>query len=329
VELITSKKEDGSLLLKRRQFVRRSYHKNVKKSDFLFRADAAPHIGIGDLVSLIKLSEYLDGKKYFIIKDYEASIKLAKSFNLNYFTIDKNISTKDEVDFINKIAKEKEIDKLIIEITEKKLSEYTGLEVSKKIAVNFDGQICDGLDLVINWNSDNMRYSTKSLVGYEYAIIDKNFFKIKKDIPTKILVAMGGADEIDMTYKITKTLLKNKITDLNVIVGAGYKGKVYELIEPKVNVKDMANEYRQAKVAITAGGLSAIEAVATKTPAILIANYEHQIKRCKFLAKIGVAKFLGYRGFDEKRLIESLRGFKIKDYEIKTQKVVDEIFNLG
>ena len=296
---------------------------------YLFRADAAPHIGIGDLVSLIKLSEYLDGKKYFIVKDYEASVKLAKSFNLNYFIIDKNISTKDEVDFINKIVSIKEIDKLIIEITEKKLSEYVGLEAPKKIAVNFDGEICDDLDLVINWNSNTIKYPVRSLVGYEYAIIDKNFFEIKKDLPTKVLVAMGGADEIDMTYKVVKTLLKNKISDLNVIVGAGYKGKVYELLEPKVNIKDMANEYSKAKVAITAGGLSAIEAVATKTPAILIANYEHQIKRCKFLEKKGVAKFLGYREFDEKKLIESLSDFKIKDYEIKTKKVVDEILNLG
>jgi spore coat polysaccharide biosynthesis predicted glycosyltransferase SpsG len=296
---------------------------------YLFRADAAPHIGIGDLVSLIKLSEYLEGEKYFIVKDYEASIKLVESFNLNYFIIDKNISTKDEVDFINKIVRVKEIDKLIIEITEKKLIEYVGLEAPKKIAVNFDGQICDGLDLVINWNSNSMKYPVRSLVGYEYAVIDKRFFEIKKAQPTQVLAAMGGADEIDMTYKIVETLLKNGITDLNVIVGAGYEGKVYELLEPKVNVKDMANEYSQAKVAITAGGLSAIEAVATKTPVILIANYEHQIKRCKFLAEIGVAKFLGYREFDEKKFIESLHNFKIEDYKIKTKKVVDEILNLG
>jgi spore coat polysaccharide biosynthesis predicted glycosyltransferase SpsG len=296
---------------------------------YLFRADAAPHIGIGDLVSLIKLSEYLDGEKYFIIKNYEASLKLVKDYNLNYFVIEKNISIKDEVNFINKVIETKKIDKLILEITERKLNEYEGLKETTKIAINFDGEICNDLDLVINWNSDNLKYPVKSLVGYEYAIIDKKFFNIKKDNPNQILIAMGGADEIDITYKVVKTLLKNNITNLNVIVGAGYKGKVFELIKPKVNVKNMADEYKKAKIAITAGGLSAIEAATTKTPAILIANYFHQIKRCEFLEKQGVAEFLGYRNFDEKELIKNLNGFKINTFEVKTKKVIDEILRVG
>lgn len=292
---------------------------------YLFRADAAPHIGIGDLVSLIKLSEYLDGEKYFIIKNYEASLKLVKLYNLNYFVIDKNISTKDEVKFINKIVAKKNISKLILEITEKSLKEYKGLIAPKKIAINFDGEICEDLDLVINWNSNSLNYPVKSLVGYEYAIIDKRFFDVKKEKPQEILIAMGGADEIDMTYKIVKVLLQNNIKNLNVIVGAGYRGKVFKLICPKVNVKDMTKEYKKAKVAITAGGLSSIEAVASKTPAILIANYFHQIKRCEFLEKNGVAKFLGFREFDEKKLLNYINGFKTSDFEIKTKEVIKEI----
>ena len=290
---------------------------------YLFRADAAPHIGIGDLVSLIKLSEYLEGEKYFLIKDYEASKKLVKSYNLNY-----EIVAENEVEFINNFIKQKNINTAIFEITETTLIKYKDIQAKNLVCVNFDSIVPDNFDFVINWNSITHKYKQKSLVGFEYAIIDKKFFNIKKENPKEILIALGGADEFDFTYQIVKLLLENNINNLNVIVGAGYNGKVFELITPKVNVTNMANEYKNVKVAITAGGLSSTEAVASKTPAILIATYKHQIDRCKFYDEKGVAKYLGYRTFDDK-LLEYIKGFEINDFKIQTQKVVNEISKLG
>ena len=289
---------------------------------YLFRADAAPHIGIGDLVSLIKLSTYLKGEFYFLIKNYKASKKLVESYNLNY-----EIVSENEIEYINNFIVKNEIDTAIFEITETSLMKYKDIKAKNLICVNFDGIVPDNFDFVINWNSNTQKYKQKSLVGYEYAIIDKRFFEVKKENPAEILIAFGGADEVDMTYKVVKFLLDRGVKNLNVIVGAGYKGKVFEIFTPKVNVLDMADEYKNAKIAITAGGLSSIEAVATKTPAILIANYSHQIKRCEFLEKQGVAKFLGYRRFDG--ILNYINGFEIKSFEIKTQKVVDEILKMG
>jgi len=286
----------------------------------VFRADAAPHIGIGDLVSLIKLSNYLKGEKLFVIKDYEASLKLVKTYNLSYLVIDKNISTKDEIEFLNSLNYKT----IILEITEKSLLEYKALK-NRKIAINFDGIVPNNFDFVINWNSNSLKYPQKALVGFEYAIIDKKFFQIKKENPNKILIAMGGADEFDITTKVVKFLLKNGITNLNVIVGAGYRGEVFNYITPKVNVLDMANEFKNAKIAITAGGLSSTEAITTKTPTILIATYEHQIDRCKFYEQKGVAKYIGFRDFNEKELLKYIKGFEIGKFEIKTKKVIDEI----
>ena len=289
---------------------------------YLFRADAAPHIGIGDLVSLIKLSTYLEGEFYFLIKNYEASKKLVESYNLNYEIVPEN-----ETEFINNFIEKNEIDTAIFEITEMKLTKYKNIKAKNLICVNFDGIVPDNFDFVINWNSNTQKYKQKSLVGYEYAIIDKKFFEIKKEKTTEILIAFGGADEVDLTYKVVKFLLDRGVENLNVIVGAGYKGRVFEIFTPKVNVLDMADEYKNAKIAITAGGLSSIEAVATKTPTILIANYFHQIKRCEYLQKKGVAKFLGYRKFD--KILDYIDGFKVSDFEIKTKKVVDEILKMG
>ena len=53
----------------------------------LFRADAKPSIGIGDLMSLINLSFYLNPREwecFFMIKAYSAGIKLAKRIEKKY-----------------------------------------------------------------------------------------------------------------------------------------------------------------------------------------------------------------------------------------------------
>ena len=70
----------------------------------LFRADAKPSIGIGDLMSLIHLSKYLDNwEKHFVIRNYRAGVDLAKKYRVeNLYILDENISIEDEVDFLNK-----------------------------------------------------------------------------------------------------------------------------------------------------------------------------------------------------------------------------------
>lgn len=72
----------------------------------LFRADAAPHIGIGDLMSLINISRYFDEKyeKYFIIKNYKAGVDLINKYDVkNCFIIDSECSLEEEIAYINDV----------------------------------------------------------------------------------------------------------------------------------------------------------------------------------------------------------------------------------
>ena len=322
----------------------------------LFRADANPAIGIGDLMSLITLSEYFDSNEwqcYFMIRAYPASVKLSERIDKNNLTvIDSNASIESEVIQINSFCKKRCIDLLLIEITERPLSEYSSLDTSiKKACINFNSNLLSDLSLVVNWDVDARKYmkqndapDAKFLLGPEYVILPKVFYNLKQRIykarSETILIAMGGADEHNLTSDIISCLIENKTElNLNIIVGSGYQhiDQLKKTLEKsnlkwkiKHNVKSMLEEYLECDVAIGAGGLTASELVASKTPAILIATYEHQIARCQYFEHKGYVKYLGFRDFDSKELINEINHLKILNGKniFNTQKVVDEIKNV-
>jgi len=323
----------------------------------LFRADANPSIGIGDLMSLITLSEYFDSNEwqcYFMIRSYPASLKLAERINESNLTvIDCDTSVENEVIKINSFCEKQSIDLLFLEITERSLAEYFNLNDSiKKACVNFDRDLLCDLSLVVNWDVDAHNYmnpndapNAKFLLGPEYVILAKEFYNLKqrsyKTRPETILIAMGGADEHDLTYDIVSCLIENKVEiNVNIVVGSGYQqmDRLMQMLETsslkwkiKHNVKHMLDEYLQCDVAIGAGGLTASELVASRTPAILIATYEHQIARCKYFERKGYVTYLGLRSFNADELINNISHAKISNDKIifKTLKLVDEIKNIA
>lgn len=323
----------------------------------LFRADAAPHIGIGDLMSLINISKYFDDtyEKYFLIRGYKAGIDLVEKYQVeNCFIIDTSYSLKQEVKYINNLIDEIKIDIIFFEITEKKLSDYTGINKEvKKVCVNFDGHILDDLDLVIDWDVEARKYfdtanhiKTKFLFGPKYVILPKEFYSNevlhrKNELnKNKVLIAMGGADELDFTGKVVDSIIKLKIDiELNIIVGSGYEYKdnlqrklsntniKYQI---KQNVINMLDEYLSCDIGIGAGGLTSSELVATKVSAILIATYEHQIARCKYFDDMDWANYLGYRDYSDSDFKKAIiNPIKVDDTNVfETHKIVESIDEL-
>ena len=302
----------------------------------LFRADAKPSIGTGDLISLIALSEYLDDFEcFFLTQSTSAAKKIIERRNQkNVFWLDENADVKVDVATINEIVDSHKIDMLFFEITERKLTEYKGLKSEiPKVCVNFDGFVPDDIKVVINWDAAAAKYydvgrfpNTKFLLGPKYVILPKPFYadEIKARTYTpqrkKILIAMGGADELDFTSKVASAVARVD-RELVIIVGAGYeneqslkntldsKGAKYKI---KTNVTDMLSEYLACDFAVGAGGLTSSELVASRTPCALIATYEHQIARCEYFDREGCAKYLGFRSCDGKLLDTVISQFSPK-----------------
>lgn len=308
----------------------------------LFRADAKPSIGIGDFMSLINLSDYLEGfEPFFLTQATIAARMIVEKRGLqNVFWIEDGCDIAQDIEAINKIIEERKIDVLFFEITERKLTEYVGISpMVKKMCVNFDGFIPDDIILVVNWDAaapsfyDTTKFlHTKFLLGSEYVILPKSFYgnqKIElreyKQERRNILVAMGGADELNFTLKVVGALLDGEYK-LTIVVGSGYcaKEELLEFLdarpikyELKVDVKDMLAEYLLCDFAIGAGGLTASELVASRTPCALLATYEHQIARCEYFDKNGWAKYLGFREFDKSEILNAIDSYNKNGIDIK------------
>ena len=190
----------------------------------LFRADAKPSIGIGDLMSLITLSEYMEGFECFFLTQATSAAKdiVERRAPKNVFWLLENTSIEEDVAAINKTVDEYKIDVLFFEITERKLTEYKGLnEEIPKACVNFDGAVPDDMKIVINWDAAAYKYyntdkfpNTIFLLGPKYVILPKSFYSddIKNRQYTqqrkKILIAMGVPMSLTLRPKLQMLLLE-------------------------------------------------------------------------------------------------------------------------
>lgn len=321
----------------------------------LFRADAKPSIGTGDLLSLIQLSRHFlkrGWEAYFIIKNHKTAINLASGYDVkNIEVIDKKIKIAHEVEVINNFCQTNDISLVFFEITGRRLTDYKGLlPHMPKAAVCFDGLYPSDFKIIVNWDTDaeslfNIRnQSALYFLGPEYVILSPDFdmdrIKLRK-YKTKaqnIMIAMGGADELDFTSRVVDYFIDMKPDfKINIIIGSGYPYKDSLLgklknssldYEIRSNITNMFDQYMEADIAIGAGGLTSYEIVATKTPGIVFSLYEHQRARCRYFHDKGFVKYMGFRNFDRILFAEYLNGligFKpsVSPFSLKTHEILE------
>ena len=114
----------------------------------------------------------------------------------------------------------------------------------------------------------------------------------------------------------------NKQFEIIIILGAGYQHKTLlneslsgskSKFTVRENVLNMFEEYMRCDLAIGAGGLTASELVATRTPSILIATYQHQIPRCQYFDDRGWATYLGFKEVARQDLLEAIEHIQMPD----------------
>jgi len=303
----------------------------------LFRADAEKSIGTGDLMSLIYLSREFSKnswESYFVVRDYREALNLIKGRKLeNLYMLKSDDSLESEIDFIKRLCVREDLDCIFLEVTKNSLLEYRGLGDLRaiKACINFDGVISDDFDIVVNWCIDStnilynrhLRNNRKFILGFENVILpaDLDWDRIENRTYNKgiekILIAIGGVDEFNLTEKILLALAqKQHDYKVRVIAGPGYNGSkdFFDSVSArfkefvfKENVESLFEDYLWADIAFSAGGLISSELVATHTPAILIATHRHQEKRCEYFANKGWAYYAGvYSNFNQEEISEAL-----------------------
>lgn len=302
----------------------------------LFRADAKPEVGTGDLISLANLACEFREKGWeihFATQKTETSEKILKQKASPKDIISflaRNKSLNDEISFLNEYIGKNGIDVVFLEITEHHYRYYCRLDAAKiKACVDFFGTIDETFDFVVNWEVDSEKLyppkqfpKTQFLLGPENVILPPEFLKNKPagrkrdNPPKKILVTMGGSDDLDYTGKVIRILSNlGKNINITILLGPGYKYRKkledfiseYPQFTIKQNITNVLEEYFECDLAISAGGLTAFELIAAETPSVLIAGCEHQIKRCRYFDKQKWAVYLGQgENFDQKKLVAAL-----------------------
>jgi len=115
----------------------------------------------------------------------------------------------------------------------------------------------------------------------------------------KVLVTLGGSDTWGVTPKVM-SLLDELGWVATVIVGPAFEhGALLEQFSStrfavKKNVPSLVAEMDHHDLAVTGGGITPFEAMATGLPCIIIANEDHEVPVGIALARSGGARFAGH-----------------------------------
>jgi UDP-2,4-diacetamido-2,4,6-trideoxy-beta-L-altropyranose hydrolase len=152
---------------------------------------------------------------------------------------------------------------------------------------------------------------TKLLLGPRYALLPAALRNIgPKEIHPevkKILVTLGGSDSSGLTLRVLKALQISGTGKVwSVVAGPGFaKTEILNLKELSVSDRRI-NLYfapgtllpllAESDLVICAGGLTAVEAAATGTPALILILAENQRPNAVEMDRLGIAVNLGWGG---------------------------------
>lgn len=165
------------------------------------------------------------------------------------------------------------------------------------------------VDLIINRGVfanqklyENRQEYTHLLLGPKYMILRDEFMKFRggyqkkiSDVPTNILISLGGSDFYNITEQLIDSLSQIDLINgrnLMVVIGVNYsyKDKLLDYVRNKdyiqviENSSTMSDLMHWADFAITAGGTTLFEMAFMGLPSIVIKTAENQ-KSSQILAK--------------------------------------------
>jgi spore coat polysaccharide biosynthesis predicted glycosyltransferase SpsG len=302
----------------------------------LFRADADPAVGTGDLASLAGLAASFDPARYeahFMVRRHAYAEGLAAARGLaRVHWLAPDLDLAGEVAAVNQAVDGLGLAALVFEITRVPLDSYPAFtDRAVRACVCFDSRVPRDFDVVVDWDVSGPRAfaglefpRAELLLGPGYVLLPPHFdleraARVERARPRRrVLVAMGGADEHDLTARACAALAGlGRELELTVVLGPGYRQE--ERLRARLaasglthrverNVPDMFARYLECDFAVGTGGLTVSELAATRTPAAVVAAYAHQVERCEFFAAMGAVRYLGFGALDPAALAAALDG---------------------
>ncbi len=258
---------------------------NKKSMNILFRCDSSDKIGQGHIRRDLFLAKRLKGEIFFAVRELEN--------NANHLIEEggfhKIILKDNSFEELKRVILEKQIDFVIFDHYEIDFDFEKKIKALKVKTASFDDTYAPhATDIVINANifANKKRYHQE--VWIPKPLIDKRFFvkrRFFKNRIKKVLIAFGGSDPKNYSFKILKYLPKNwKITIVTTSSNKNIKKlKTVKNIKLIVDSNNMPKLFKMHDLIIISASTLSIEALASKTPFISILSAKNQTEVFKFL----------------------------------------------
>ena len=302
----------------------------------LFRVDGSPTIGMGHVMRCLYLARQLARQRKmtvaFAVKENPWVMQAIQAKEYEIFPLPAE-SSAEEVSRVQEILRSFKADCVITDLRSPTEGLWESIQTLGILSVVIDewGSKSVPSDLLTNgtivpaWHRYQPVGDVTCLLGPEYALLDEQFATLHQQERPKhsgipqVLIALGGDDPFFLTLKALQAAerLANPVCATVVIGPAFTNGRdireaaarskhsitVYE------NVTNMAELMFQADVAITAGGLIALELACSGTPGLILCEVDHQLDTAAVLEAAGAALHLGLgTELSEKKLEGYLSG---------------------
>jgi UDP-2,4-diacetamido-2,4,6-trideoxy-beta-L-altropyranose hydrolase len=313
-------------------------------TNFLFRCDASPSIGLGHFMRCLALAQNLQdqGKKAIFLTKTEINHLLdrAKYENIEIIQIKNSCNTYEDSILTKEIAERKDVHWIILDGYN-----FVGLEYQKVVRAAGKKLLCiDDLaenhficDAIINQNigANRLNYSrepyTKLFLGTKYLLVKREFKNLQnwqRIIHKKadnILVTMGGclANSSDFLIKIVEAInsLQDSTLHVKIILGSVTQNwinlkNVVNLINSKFELlsfeDDMLSLMKWADLVISAAGSTVWELILTYAPMLIFTVAHNQRIIDNFLREYYSANMAGW-----------INNISIDNIAINIRKLID------
>lgn len=293
-----------------------------KQAITLIRADGSKAIGMGHIkragIIADMLKEQFGIRSKLIMKEDEAAKNFANRKDLETIVIPQDANHKEEIESLDKIVEKERPSLFVLDVLENDTDDFYMSSLRKFnlpiAAVTDDSKrrIIDA-DIVLNGNpcqigQDYSDQKGEYLVGPMYFLMESSYADTKVKEPVqdikRVLLTFGGSDHNNLLFRILD-VFKRLRPDLSFLIisseATGYLSKLKEHIdqldidtELLIDVESLLPFWGQCDLAITAGGNTLFERIATRLPGATLCQLPRQTEIADRFESLGVNVNLGF-----------------------------------
>lgn len=294
--------------------------KNQMHLKALYRADGSKKIGMGHLFRAFFIHEQLWNRfkteTIVIVKEDAAARRFIEQRKLKHIIIPASATVNEEINLLEKITIREKLRLFFLDVLENDINPSYIKALNNQdvalIAITDDSFFRPiNADLILNGNPNQINYDYskepgKYLIGPKYFIMSSDYSSIEvskpRNKPHKILVTLGGSDHNNLIFKVLDAIgSKYKIT-IVTSKNTGYFDRLKDYLGNNkslnytlfVDVNNLANHWKENDIAITAGGNTLFERIATRLPGATVCQIQRQMEIADKFEELGVNVNIGF-----------------------------------